>query len=267
VFVLTLGLLWFILPTMAQAQFNYTINNGAVTITGYSGPGGAVVIPGWINSLPVTGIDQFAICYNSSVTSLTFPDSLTNIADFACIDCYSLNRITFGKGLINIGLCAFADGFVLDTVTFPRSLKNIGNSAFFHCDRLAGIYFEGNAPTVGAQVFTADYPGAAAYYLPGTTNWGPYLGELPAVLWNPQIQRDASFGVKNNRFGFNILATNLLAVVVAGCTNLANPHWILLQTNIIYFGHSYFSDPDPANYPRRYYRLCGATGPEASLPP
>ena len=29
----------------ATAQFTYITNNGAITITGYTGPGGAVVIP------------------------------------------------------------------------------------------------------------------------------------------------------------------------------------------------------------------------------
>ena len=33
-----------------------TTNNGTITITGYTGPGGAVTIPGTINGLPVTSI-------------------------------------------------------------------------------------------------------------------------------------------------------------------------------------------------------------------
>ena len=40
------------LPT----EFNYTTNNGTITITGYTGPGGAVTIPSTINGLPVTSI-------------------------------------------------------------------------------------------------------------------------------------------------------------------------------------------------------------------
>ena len=33
------------LPAVVQAQFNYTTNNGTITITGYAGPGGDVTIP------------------------------------------------------------------------------------------------------------------------------------------------------------------------------------------------------------------------------
>ena len=36
--------------------YTYTTNNGTITITGYTGPGGAVTIPGTINGLPVTSI-------------------------------------------------------------------------------------------------------------------------------------------------------------------------------------------------------------------
>ncbi len=37
-------------------DFDYTIENGEVTITGYTGPGGDVVIPAMIQGLPVTTI-------------------------------------------------------------------------------------------------------------------------------------------------------------------------------------------------------------------
>ena len=50
-------LLLLMLPAAVQAQdFTYTTNNGAITITGYTGPGGAVTIPDMINGLPVTSI-------------------------------------------------------------------------------------------------------------------------------------------------------------------------------------------------------------------
>jgi len=41
-------------PTVGHAQFTFTTNNGSNTITGYTGPGGMVTIPGSTNGLPVT---------------------------------------------------------------------------------------------------------------------------------------------------------------------------------------------------------------------
>src|SRR6267154_2382750 len=43
-------------PAVVQAQYTYTTNNGTITITGYTGPGGAVAIPSTITGLPVTSI-------------------------------------------------------------------------------------------------------------------------------------------------------------------------------------------------------------------
>ena len=41
-----LWIAWLLLmPSVAQAQFTFTTNNGAITITGYTGPGGNVTIP------------------------------------------------------------------------------------------------------------------------------------------------------------------------------------------------------------------------------
>jgi len=43
--------------------------------------------------------------------------------------------------------------------------------------------------------------------------------------------------------------------VVEASTNLANPAWILVGTNILDGGSYYFSDPQWTNYPARFYRL------------
>ncbi len=48
-----------------QVPYTYTTDNGMITITGYTGPGGAVTIPSTINFLPVTSIGNtwaFSFC-------------------------------------------------------------------------------------------------------------------------------------------------------------------------------------------------------------
>ena len=72
------------LPTFVQAQFIYTTNSdGTLNISGYTGPGGAVTIPNTINGLPVTSIGVDAFYADSSLTSITIPNSVTSIADAA----------------------------------------------------------------------------------------------------------------------------------------------------------------------------------------
>jgi hypothetical protein len=126
----------------------------------------------------------------------------------------------------------------------------------FFTGLLTSIYFQGNAPSLGSDVFD-NVTFATVYYLPGTTGWGNFsqLTGLPTVLWNAQAQTsDASFGVRTNCFGFNITGTSGLVVVVEACS-LTDPIWVPLQTNTLTGGSCYFSDPNWTNYPVRCYRL------------
>lgn len=75
--------LWLSLPTLVQAQFSYVTNNGALTITGYSGIGEAVTVPGAIDGLPVTSIGDKAFGSCTNLTNVTIPASITSIGQRA----------------------------------------------------------------------------------------------------------------------------------------------------------------------------------------
>jgi hypothetical protein len=64
-----------------------------------------------------------------------------------------------------------------------------------------------------------------------------------------------SFGIQTNCFGFNIAGNTNATVVVEACTNMTNPVWVPVQTNILTSGSIYFSDPGWTNYTNRFYRL------------
>jgi hypothetical protein len=82
------------------------------------------------------------------------------------------------------------------------------------------------------------------------------FGGRPMALWDPQVQTSApSFGVRTNRFGFNIIGTADIPIVLEACSNLANPAWVSLKTCTITNGSIYFSDPAWVNYPRRFYSI------------
>src|SRR5262245_42135946 len=69
------------LPAFARAQFEYTLGNDGITITGYSGAGGEVAIPESIDGAPVTGIGPWAFrtffLEDSRITKITLPDTIT----------------------------------------------------------------------------------------------------------------------------------------------------------------------------------------------
>ena len=96
------------------------------------------------------------------------------------------------------------------------------------------------------------------YYLPGATGWSTTFGGRPTALWPPQVQTgDANFGVWADQFGFTIHWTSGMTVVVEATTSLANPNpsWVPLEAHTFKGDSWFFSDPDWANYPSRFYRV------------
>jgi hypothetical protein len=230
----------------------------------FSGPEGDRAIPiiyylpgttGWENFAQLTGlptvlwnpVDQYT--YMTTNGTITITGYIGSDSDVIIPDTLS------GLPVTSIGGWAFSY-CGLTSVTIPNSVTSIENYAFRDCTNLTGVYFQGNAPTMGLDVFRYDKP--TIYYLPETTGWENFsqLTGLPTVLWNPQAQTsDGSFGVRTNCFGFNITGTSNLVVVVESCTNLANPIWSPVGTNTLTGGSCYFSDPTWTNYPIRCYRL------------
>src|ERR1051325_735102 len=91
-------LLILVTPGLSRAQFLYKTNNGAITITGYNGTGGAVAIPTTINGYAVVQIATNSFASKTSITSINVPSSITNIGVGAFASCTSLTSITVDPG-------------------------------------------------------------------------------------------------------------------------------------------------------------------------
>jgi PKD repeat protein len=105
----------------AQVQFSYTTTNGTITITGYTGSGGALIIPSSINSLPVTSIGAEAFANFTSLTSVLIPGSVSNIGQFAFEFCSGLHEVYFEGNAPAFGPVVFnqdsATGYYLPGAT------------------------------------------------------------------------------------------------------------------------------------------------------
>jgi hypothetical protein len=128
-----------LLPGIVKAQFNYTVNNNTVTITGYTGPGGAVEIPSTIAGLPVVEIHQGAFNpyyagNSSNVTSVTIPNGVINI-DIDAFESCAMTNVTFGATVTYIGDGAFDCGNLLAITADP------GNQTYSTAN---GVLFDKN---------------------------------------------------------------------------------------------------------------------------
>jgi hypothetical protein len=137
------------MAAMVQAQFTFTTNNGAITITRYTGPGGVVTVPSQTNGLPITAIAACAFSNCTSVTSVTIPDGITNLGNGAFYSCTGLTNITTGNGITRIGTNTFYYCRSLPTVTLGSSVTSVDSQAFWTCYALGSITFPNSVTNIG----------------------------------------------------------------------------------------------------------------------
>lgn len=126
-------------------DFEFILNNTAVIVNNYKCKGTAadVTIPSCYKGKPVTMIDHAAF-FNSVVTSVTIPDSVTSIGDNAFGFCSQLTNISIPNSVTDIGFSAFAHCTSLKSITLPSSLSTIGNYAFADCPSLMTVTYPGS---------------------------------------------------------------------------------------------------------------------------
>lgn len=309
--------LLFLSALSAQADqsgdFIYTTDGTSVTITGYTGTGGVVDIPGTITNLPVVSIGDYAFQNSTSLTSVTIPNSVLTLGTYAFNTCSGLTNIVIGTNVASFGDVAFGGCSQLKSIFVPDSVTNLGRAAFefcpgltsasiggqvasldwatfysctgltnvvigagvtnlgdqafYNCPSLTGIYFKGNGPGYGTNVFQGDNS-AIVFYQPGTTNWSSTFDGLPAFELAPFNYTTSNATVTLTGYtGTNIVMTipgtlygmpvvsigdvafqhltNLTSVTIpdsvtnigasafSACTSLAN---VVIGTNVISIG-------------------------------
>ena len=97
-----------------------------------------VTILSKINGIPVTYIAERVFEDCEYLTSVTIPDSVKEVYDYAFLNCKNLKTVTLGKGIDFIGNCAFY-GTAIESITIPGSVKTIDQDAFGDCKNLKTV--------------------------------------------------------------------------------------------------------------------------------
>jgi len=115
-------------------DYTYTINSDGVSVTldGYNGSGGDLVIP---ETIDISSVDYSVTIINGSmspsnnVTSVVIPSSVESIGGGAFSGATNLTSVTLNEGLITITDAAFSSSSIT-SITIPDSVTTITNGAF-----------------------------------------------------------------------------------------------------------------------------------------
>ncbi len=123
--------------------YYYTVENSEVTITAANAKGD-VVIPSSLGGYPVKKIGKEAFSWETDVTSVTIPEGIEELEDYA-FSYYDeeglwdedypeiyLNKLSLPKSLKKIGSYVFNDVYFYCEIELPENIEYIGAGAFYN---------------------------------------------------------------------------------------------------------------------------------------
>ena len=135
-----------------KIQNNLLLSSDGSQLISYMGKGSSVTIPDCVRS-----IGDFAFWGCKSLETLNLPARLTSIENRAFGFCTSLKTLNLPAGLTTIGDSAFSSCTSLETLNLPAGLTSIGNSAFYGCTSLAALYILHGTESHFKQLLPSDY--------------------------------------------------------------------------------------------------------------
>ena len=101
----------------------------------------------------VTRIGDYAFSGCTALTSITISDNVTGIGNYAFWGCTTLTSVTIPDSVTSIGHDAFQGCAALISVTIPSSVTSIGTGAFQGCTALTSVTIPNSVTSIGSGVF------------------------------------------------------------------------------------------------------------------
>ena len=136
------------------SHFDYSLNNTSATITKWKEDSAhEVVVPEYINNLPVTKIDDKAFLYCTAITKITLPASIEELGRSCFEGCISLIEIEGTSNLSIIKDSTFEDCRRLSIFPDLSNVTSIGDYAFENCASLTTIDISDSLTSIGSNAF------------------------------------------------------------------------------------------------------------------
>lgn len=137
----------------ATSDWSYSTTTGGIKITKYNGKQAKVTIPSKLGGKAVVSIGFNAFSNNTTLTSVTIPDSVTEI-DGSFYKCSNLQNVKGMKKVKNIASGSFSYCSRLTGITLPNTLETIGSYAFEHCTSLRSISIPASVKKISINPFS-----------------------------------------------------------------------------------------------------------------
>jgi hypothetical protein len=114
-----------------------------------------IIIDYGISVIGNSAFSAYSSFWGGHLTSITIPESVTTIGDYAFAGCSSLTSIIIPNSVTSIGYDAFANCTSLTSITFAEEsqLTSIESSAFAGCTSLTSITIPDSVESIGYYTF------------------------------------------------------------------------------------------------------------------
>ena len=193
----------------------------------------------------VTAIGEYAFYWCSSLTSVTIPNSVTSIGEHAFSSCRSLTSVTIPNSVTAIGEYAFSWCISLTSVTIPNSVTSIGDYAFEKCESLKSIYMLCEVPIECSPSFEESSLKEAVLYVPTGTKTEYEKVDPWRNFWNI-VETDFNFsginGIETDEYGAPHISVNNGILTIDGIDSHESVTVYDMQGRTFYNGTSHTID-------------------------
>ena len=117
----------------------------------------------------VIGIGDYAFSDCTNLSSVVIPDSVTSIGYSAFSYCHNLSSVIIPDSVTSISPAAFFGCSSLTSITIPDSVTSIDSSAFLDCSKLTDVYYTGTQEewnALGVERYAINYATVHYNYVP-----------------------------------------------------------------------------------------------------
>ncbi len=190
---------------------------------------------GWSDAIP-----NRAFSFLKNLSSVTLPDGITSIGDYAFDNCLYLTGISIPASVTSIGSGAFEESGLM-SIRIPEGVTSIGSWAFYCCDALRSVTIPESVTSIGGYAFGGSNNNMRAVYISSLDSWCAIrFGGLAA---NPLFSAHTLYLNDQALRSLVIPAsvTTIQAYAFAGCSSLTS---VTIPEGVTSIGDKAFYDCD-----------------------